>query len=251
MSRVTRLTRLATISKPRWGVGTTDPHAVHRKSRRNRGKDHADGRPARHSGRGSSDGRPKRHRSPVDRIGRGGRAVGRRRRAPPRLRVSRRERAVRGGGPGRRHPLGRTATRCDPDDGRQGGRPSARPRPRRPDGPGIRRGGAGRRLPGGGCRADRLPSPRQAVGRRRRKGHAHRRDTRCAPGGPRRGAARSPQRVRRRSPDPGAVRSGAASRRGPAAFRRQRRGSASRRARLLDPTAAPEGPGRDAVAWCR
>ena len=97
-------------------------------------------------------------------------------------------------------------------------------------------------------RGDRVSDHDQGVGRRRREGHAHRRESRdlreAAQVGPDRGAG-GIRRLRRLSR---ALHPEAAARRDPGLRRQCGPGRAPRRARLLDPAAAPEAHRRGAVA---
>ena len=124
----------------------------------------------------------------------------------------------------------------------EGGDPPAARRPRPADDPGLERHAPRRRACARGGRADRLPGADQAVGRRRRQGHADgplaARARSVAEGLPVRGAGR----VRRRFALPRAVARREPPRRGPGRGRPLRPWRPSRRARLLRPAPPPEDP---------
>ena len=250
MSHLTRLTRSVPRRPPRTAT-KPDPNAVHRQPRRDRDANHADLLAAGHScgragHRRTRSARPARRQR---RRGGGGRCG--RRRTPPRLRVPRRVGGVRRGRDRGRDPLGRPAAGGDPPDGRQGRRTPPRRESRRPGPPRLRRRRPVGRGTHRGRAADRAAGPRQARSRWRREGHADRAGRgsagRCTRGRPSRGD----RGIRRWPPDPRALPRGATPRRDPGAVRRPRQRRPPRRARLLDPAAAPEGARGDAVTGRR
>ena len=119
-----------------------------------------------------------------------------------------------------------------------GGDPAGR-RQARGEAARARGGRAGGRV--GRARGDRLPADRQGGGGRRRARNARRPLARRAGGGSRSGRARGRGGLQRRPRLLRALRRAAAPRRDPAARRPARDGDPSRRARVLDPAAPPEG----------
>ena len=152
-----------------------------------------------------------------------------RRRDPPRVRLPRGERRLRGGGRGRRSHLGRPAA--------GGASPRRRQARREADRARGGRSGPARRSAGGG----RLPAPRQGGGGRRRTRHARRALGCRARRGARGGGAGGGGCVRRRHAVLRALPRAAAARRGAAPRRCARPGRRPRRARLLRPAAPSEG----------
>ena len=141
VSRLTRWTRSTPTGAGRIAPRrAADPDAVRRQPRRDRRPDPADR--ATVSGSRRSSRRPTgptpSTSSTIDAVVAAA-TRGRRRRAPPGLRVPRRERRLRRGGHRGRHPLGRAAAGRDPGDGRQGRRAPARRGARRAGRPGLRR----------------------------------------------------------------------------------------------------------------
>ena len=124
----------------------------------------------------------------------------------------------------------------------QGGHPAPARRPGPADDPRFGRDAARRDARPRRGRADRLPGPHQAVGRRRRQGHAHdphpARARIVAPRLPVRGQGR----LRRRLAVPREVARRDAPRRDPGGRRPLRPRRAPRRARLLGPAPPPEDP---------
>ena len=103
------------------------------------------------------------------------------------------------------------------------------------------------------AQADRLSGDDQGLGRRRRQGHAHRLERRRGARGVRALEVRGGELVRRRPHLHREVRHRAAPHRDPGARRPARQRALSRRARVLDPAAQPEGDrgGAVAVPRCR
>ena len=165
------------------------------------------------------------------------------------LRLSVRERRVRRGLRQGRHRLRRAAAVGDPRHGTEGQRQGA-------DGEGRRAGRAGlsRRAPGAGVPQaeglrDRLSGADQGGRRRRRQGHAPRRQARRVRGGARSRAARGEQLVRRRARADREICRRAAPYRNAGVCRRARQRHPSQRARLF--VAAPPSEGDRGGAGAR
>ena len=173
------------------------------------------------------------HRCGGARIGRAGH--------PSRLRLPVGERGLRRRVQEGGHRLHRPFARGDRGDGRQVGGQATDGEGRRAARARLSRRRAGCRVPGEGSGAHRLPRADQALGRRRRQGHAGCRGPKFVSGNSGRREARSEVLLRRRARADRALPRPAAPHRDPGVRRHARQCGPSLRARLLGAAPPPEG----------
>ena len=140
-----------------------------------------------------------------------------------------------------RHRVRRPAAGGDPRHGAEGSRQGADGEGRRAGGARLSRRAAGAGVPQAEGLRDRLSGADQGGRRRRRQGHAPRRQARRFRRGARRRAARGAELVRRRARADREIRRRAAPHRDAGVRRRARQRHPSQRARLLAAAPPPEG----------